>query len=75
MLQVTVEEAKVQLSDLIDAAVMGESVYIVQGEQPIVQLVPMLPVPRRRQFGSARGLIEMTEEFDDPLADLEAYKE
>jgi hypothetical protein len=35
-----------------------------------VQLVPVLPSERRPQFGSAKGLIVMADDFDAPLADL-----
>ncbi|MBA3533929.1 MAG: DUF2281 domain-containing protein [Ardenticatenales bacterium] len=74
MQQVTLEEAKVHLGELIDAALQGEMVFIRPGEgQPMVQLVP-LPIPLRRpQFGGARGLIQMTDDFDAPLDDFQDY--
>jgi len=33
----------------------------------VVQLVPIEPPKRRPQFGSARGLIVLAEDFDAPL--------
>lgn len=72
MLQVNVEEAKVRLLDLINAVLRGETVVIFKAPQEAVQLVPAVPVGRR-QFGSARGLITMTDDFDAPLPDFNEY--
>ena len=72
MLQVNVEEAKVRLLDLINAVLRGETVVILKAPQEAVQLVPALPVARR-QFGSAKGLVIMAEDFDAPLPDFNEY--
>ena len=73
MQQVTLDDAKKHLGDLIDAAVKGDEVVITKGDRPVVKLVPVAgtkPLPR---FGSARGLITMTEDFDEPLEDFGGY--
>lgn len=67
MQQVTVEEAKTHLIDLIDAAVAGEEILITKEEGVSVQLVPRLMKTGKRQFGSAKGLISMAPDFDEPL--------
>ncbi len=72
MLQVNVEEAKVRLLDLINAVLRGETVVILKASHEAVQLVPVLPVARR-QFGSAKGLVIMAEDFDAPLPDFNEY--
>ncbi len=72
MLQVSLEEAKSRLLELINAVLKGETVLIVKGFQEAVQLVPAVP-STRRQFGSARGLIVMADNFDAPLPDFNAY--
>ncbi len=69
MLQVTLEEAKSRLLELIDAVLKGETVVIVKGSQEAVQLVRAVPYVRR-QFGSAKGLIAMADDFDAPLPDF-----
>jgi antitoxin (DNA-binding transcriptional repressor) of toxin-antitoxin stability system len=75
MQQVSVDEAQIQLPHLVDAALNGECVSIVTADQKVVQLVPM-PLPRRRrQAGSARGLVKMNEDFDAPLEDFKEYME
>ena len=73
MFQVELDEAKVRLLDLINAAISGEEVFIVKGNKSIVQLVPVEKVQRQPQFGSAKGLIEITDDFDAPFGDFGPY--
>ena len=75
MRRVSLDEAKAQLSDLVDAAVNGEDVLIAGGDQRIVRLVPVDRPKRRPRFGSARGLVKMADDFDDPLPDFREYME
>lgn len=44
MRQVTVAEAKAQLSSLLDTVAAGEAVLITRRGKPIAELVPRLPV-------------------------------
>jgi antitoxin (DNA-binding transcriptional repressor) of toxin-antitoxin stability system len=77
MIQKDVDDAKLHLPELIDAAVRGEEVLITahraQG-QVVVRLVTMERAQRTPEFGSARGLITMAEDFDAPLADFAEYQ-
>jgi prevent-host-death family protein len=73
MQQITLDEASQQLSELIEAALNGEEVIIIKDNQPVVKLTPMLPVKRRRQPGSAKGLITISEDFDAPLEEFQDY--
>ncbi len=73
MQQVNIEEAKAQLPDLIDAAVGGEEVLIAKDEQHLVKLVPVSRAKPRAAFGSAKGLIVMSDDFDEPLEDFAEY--
>ena len=73
MYQVRLDEAKTRLSDLIEIAFKGEEVFIFKDDQQVVQLVPTELPKRRPQFGSAKGLIELAEDFDVPLADFNEY--
>jgi prevent-host-death family protein len=81
MQQVSADEAKEHLAELIDAAMKGETVLITRdgnGGEQAVQLVPVTQgtedhTKGKRHFGSAKGLIEMSEDFDAPLADFEEY--
>ena len=71
--QVSYSEAKRRLHDLIDAAMRGETVLITRRDQKTVQLVPVTEPKPRPQFGSAKGLIQLASDFDEPLADFEEY--
>ena len=75
MQQVTLDEAKTHLVDLIEAAVAGEQVFITRDEGITVQLVPHIVKRRKRQFGSAKGLIAMAPDFDAPLDEFKEYTE
>ena len=73
MHQVKLDEAKTRLLDLIEAAIKGEDVFILKDDQQTVQLVPVKLSERRPQFGSAKDLIVMADDFDAPLADFNEY--
>ncbi len=73
MQTVTLDQAKTHLSDLIEAAAAGEEVFITTAEDLAVQLVPRVVKKRKRQFGSAKGLISMAPGFDEPLQDFTEY--
>ena len=70
--RVGLEEAMTHLIDLINAAMRGEDVVIVKDERSMVRLVPMPPKPGR-QAGSAKGMIKMADDFDEPLEDFDEY--
>ena len=72
MHEIDVAEAAIQLRSLLEAALKGERVVITE-DDGAVELVPVR-VPRRRHFGSARGVFEIPETFDAPLADFDDYR-
>ena len=67
MQQITVNEASQHLSDFIEAALSGDEIIIMKNNQPVVKLIPVLPVKHRLQPGSAKGQVTMTDDFDAPL--------
>jgi len=73
MHRVRLDEARVRLLDLIEAAIKGEDVFILKDDQQTVQLVPVELPERRPQFGSAKGLIVMANDFDAPLVGFNEY--
>ena len=73
MQQVGFEEAKKKLRDLIEAAITGEQVFIKKDNHFGVQLVPCKLPKTKRQFGSAKGLIKMANNFNAPLDDFNKY--
>jgi prevent-host-death family protein len=75
MQTVSLEEARAHLPALLKAAAAGEEIYITQNADVAVQLVPRAVQKRVRRFGSARGLIEMMPNFDEPMDDFREYQE
>ena len=73
MHEIDIEQAKIQLEVLFQAALNGDEVIITQNNQPILKLVPFAHPKRRRQSGSAKGLIRMSPDFDQPLEDFDEY--
>lgn len=61
-------EAKTQLSRLVQLVLAGEEVLIGRAGEPVVKLVPCVPLGAR-QPGSARGRIVVDPSFDEPLPD------
>ncbi|MEA5581367.1 type II toxin-antitoxin system Phd/YefM family antitoxin [Nodularia harveyana UHCC-0300] len=73
MTQITVAEASQNLPELIEAALSGEEIIIIKENQPVIQLIPVIPVKRRPKFGSAKGLVTISDDFDKPLEDFQEY--
>lgn len=71
MQKITIESASQQLSELIEAAINGEEIIITKGEEPLVKLIPVPEIKKRRpaKAGSAKGLITMSDDFDEPLTE------
>lgn len=75
MYQVSVEKnSTIQLPDLIDSVINGEEVIFTQNNLPIAKLVAVRQEKLQPQFGSAKGLFEMAEDFDEPLEDFDEYR-
>ena len=73
MHQIDIEQAKIQLDSLFQAALDGDEVVITQNEQPILKLVRFSQSKKRRQSGSTKGLISISPDFDQPLEDFHEY--
>jgi len=68
-MKMNVQQAKAQLSRLVDAALMGDEVIIAKAGKPCVRLVP-LDQPAR-QPGSAKRKAALTPAFFEPLPEDE----
>ncbi len=68
---VTIHRAKTNLSKLIARAEAGEEVVIARGRTPVAKLVPVEPPKPKRQFGSMKGRVKVTEAFFEPLPEDE----
>jgi antitoxin (DNA-binding transcriptional repressor) of toxin-antitoxin stability system len=83
-MQVSLIEAAANLSDLVEAAINGEEVIILlnsdgkhpQGNPPAIRLTPVGSLLKPRpKFGSAKGLVWISDDFDEPLEELKEYME
>ncbi|MBN1393961.1 MAG: type II toxin-antitoxin system Phd/YefM family antitoxin [Pirellulales bacterium] len=75
MTTVAFEQAQHSFPQLIDVVEQGEHVLITRNEVPIAELVPVgrsIPQPT---FGSAKGLIKCSDDFDAPVEDFREYME
>lgn len=77
MPQMDIAQAQNHFSDLIEKALRGEEVVITRDDQPVVKLVAVSPVkpPRSDLFGSDRDLIDISDDFDEPLEGFQGYLE
>jgi len=73
MQQVALKEAETRLAELIGLAADGEEIVITKDDGSGFKIIPF---PHKRpypKFGSAGGLIEMSDDFDEPLEHFEEY--
>lgn len=70
---VDLKQAQGRLEELVDDAVRGEEVVLTHEGQPVAKIIPITRRVARRRFGSAKGLIHMREDFDEPLEDFREY--
>jgi antitoxin (DNA-binding transcriptional repressor) of toxin-antitoxin stability system len=68
MTHIDIEQAKVRFAELLELAAGGQEVVIDKDQQPFVRLSPASSARPPREFGSARGLIQIMPDFDEPLA-------
>ncbi|WP_416666668.1 type II toxin-antitoxin system Phd/YefM family antitoxin [Egbenema bharatensis] len=74
MQQVDITEAQTRINQLLQSALQGEEVIITRNNQPILKLIQILPITKRRQRGSAKGQIWMAPDFDEPIEDFKEYR-
>jgi antitoxin (DNA-binding transcriptional repressor) of toxin-antitoxin stability system len=74
-MQVSLIEAAASLSELVQAAINGEEVILLDGDRPAIKFTPIPSAKPRPKFGSAKGLIWMSDDFDKPLEDMKEYME
>ena len=68
---VNVHEAKTHFSKLLERAHMGEEVILAKAGKPYARLMPLAPVPGKRQPGRLVGMGSIGSTFFEPLPDAE----
>ena len=65
---VNVHEAKTHLSRLLERVEAGEEIIIARAGRPVARLLPAAPAAARAP-GSAKGQVQVADDFDAPLPD------
>jgi antitoxin (DNA-binding transcriptional repressor) of toxin-antitoxin stability system len=73
MEHVALKEAETRLAELIGLAARGEEVIITKEDGSGFKIIPLSNKRPYPQFGSAAGLFEMSDDFDEPLDDFKEY--
>jgi antitoxin (DNA-binding transcriptional repressor) of toxin-antitoxin stability system len=73
MYQVDLKEAETELVKLIEAAAAGEKAVITRSDGTSFATVPISAAGATPKFGSAQGLVKISDDFDEPLEDFEEY--
>jgi prevent-host-death family protein len=73
MQNVDINQAKQELPHLIEKISSGVEVIITKGGKPIAKLVAIGEPVMTRQFDTAKGLIKISDDFDEPLEDFQQY--
>ena len=67
MYEIGLKEAETQLAQLVEEAARGEEVVIVRSDGTSFKIVPVDSVNIIPKFGSAKGLIKIADDFDEPI--------
>ncbi len=73
MRQVALKEAETRLAELIGIVAGGEEVIITKDDGSAFKIISLIRNKPYPKFGSAKGLVEMSDDFDEPLEDFEEY--
>jgi prevent-host-death family protein len=68
-IQVNIQEAKSNLSKLINQVIAGEEVIVAKSGKPVAKIVPIENPTQNRKPGSAKGKLTISDDFDAPLPD------
>lgn len=71
---VDLKQAGAHLADLVEQARRGEEIVLTESGEPVARIIPISRTQSQRQFGSARGLFTMSDDFDEPLDEFDEYR-
>ncbi|MER7536152.1 type II toxin-antitoxin system prevent-host-death family antitoxin [Streptomyces sp. NPDC097704] len=64
--QYDVHEAKSHFSKILETVAAGEEVIISKSGEPVAKVVPPAGKVHRSGYGSLKGLVTASDDFDDP---------
>jgi prevent-host-death family protein len=68
---VSLYDAKTHLSRLVDRAAAGEEIVITKNGVPLAKLVAAPSTRKKRRPVNALGITSISDDFDEPMPDLE----
>jgi prevent-host-death family protein len=73
MTQIALVEAQQRLIELVEAVSRGEEFVITLEGKPVAKVSAAGESQSARRFGSARGKVEIADDFNAPLNDFADY--
>lgn len=73
MQNIDIQQATQRLPELVEQTISGNEIIITRDGQPIAKLIGISKRKKQRQFGTAKGLIKISDKFDEPLDDFQEY--
>ena len=69
MLNISLQEAKDKLPELINLVEQGEEIFIIGDNKTKIKLVSFTEKPKKRVFGQHREQVIISEDFNSPISD------
>ncbi|MDD4355897.1 MAG: type II toxin-antitoxin system prevent-host-death family antitoxin [Smithellaceae bacterium] len=74
MQAIDINQAVQHLPELVEQTISGDDIVITKEGHPVVKLVAICVKPtHQRKFGTAKGLIKISDDFDATLNDFKEY--
>ncbi|HEX5000726.1 MAG TPA: type II toxin-antitoxin system prevent-host-death family antitoxin [Terriglobia bacterium] len=67
-------EAKTKLSQLVDEAISGKQVILMNRGEPVAMVVPIPKTRRPRKLGFLKGKLKLKRGWDSPIPDFKDYQ-
>jgi len=71
--QVSIDEAKERLSSLVEEVIKGKEIFITKDNKPVIKLVLVSENKIAPKAGSAKGMLTIADDFDEPLEEFREY--
>jgi antitoxin (DNA-binding transcriptional repressor) of toxin-antitoxin stability system len=76
MHQITIQEAESRISSVFSDVLSGEEIVLTDHDTPVMKMIPIAPTPngtQRLKFGSLKGKIWMSDDFNDTPEEFAEY--
>ncbi len=73
MENIDINQATQHLHELVEKSILGNDIIITRKGLPVAKIIGLSKLKKQRKFGSAKGLIKISDDFDKPLGDFKEY--